>query len=69
LERGKLKVTKLKGNVAREKISMTLDGQLCSVLRSIKEVSGLNMSATVEGLLLDALKQKSNGKAEGIKCQ
>jgi len=62
-------MTSLKGNVKREKISMTLDGQLCSVLRSIKEVSGLNMSAIVEGLLLDALKQKSNVKSEGIKCQ
>lgn len=48
----------------REKISMTLDGQLCSVLRSIKEVSGLNMSAIIEGLLLDALKQKSNGEGK-----
>ena len=52
-----------KGNLSREKLTLTLDGELLNLLRVIKEKSGLSMSETIEILCLSGLKRSKLGDA------
>jgi hypothetical protein len=55
-------MAKLKGNLPRERVCVTLDGEVLAVTRVLKEKKGVSMSSMVEGLMLIGLKSKLRGE-------
>lgn len=53
---------KLKSKLPRERISATLDVELLTVLRVLKENSGMSFSMVIETLLLAGLRCKMQGQ-------